>query len=279
MEYNRLTDPRFGECLYATNGIVEMYIPLTYGIRIAHFSFCGGQNVFWEQPKDMTILTKPEGWRIRGGHRLWVSPEDDRVYSPDNAPIDCRIDGDTIVLTQPEDTWQKVNKQMEITFGKDASVQIVHRIQNTDTQARYCALWPISVMAPGGTEHIPLLRCDNGDTPSHWVSLWSYTHMGDKRATYLKDEIVVTHDPEILQPHFKIGVSRLNGPAWYENGGVIFEKDFAVTENVPYPDNNVSYETFLSAYMTEMESLSPLYDIAPGQCREHTEIWRLRKGE
>ncbi len=279
MKSNRLTDPRFGECLYATNGIVELYIPLSYGIRIAHFSFCGGENVFWEQPADMQELTK-DGWRIRGGHRLSVSPEDNRAYFPDNDPIDCRVEGDTICLAQRSDRFQKVIKSMAITFGEDASVQVVHRIQNTDAADRECALWPISVMAPGGTEHIPLKICDNGDHPSHWFSLWDHTNFGDPRATYLKDEIILSHRRS--KNVYKIGVSRINGPAWYENHGVIFEKDFAVTDGIPYPDNQVSYETFLCDYMVEMESLSPLYRIAPGEAREHTEVWRLRlteKGE
>jgi hypothetical protein len=273
LKYNRLTDPRFGECLYATNGIVELYIPLSYGIRIAHFSFCGKQNIFWEQPADMTLYTKGD-WRIRGGHRMWIAPEDDREYFPDNAPIDCRVENDTIVLTQQEDTLQKVIKGMEITFGEGASVTVRHKLQNTDTAPRECALWPISVMAPGGTEHIPLMIRDVGDHPSHWLSFWDSTNIGDPRVTYLKDEIILTHRP--IGDMYKVGVSQLRAPAWYENHGVIFEIEFSVTDGMTYPDNDVSYETYLCDQMLEMESLSPLYTFAPGETREHTEVWHLR---
>ena len=276
MKTSRLTDPRFGESLYATNGMVELYIPLTYGLRIAHFSFCGEQNVFWEQPKDMTILTKGD-WRLRGGHRMWVAPEDDREYFPDNDPIDCRVEGDTIYLTQGNDGFQKVIKSMAITFVGDASVQVVHGMQNTDCISRQCALWPISVMAPGGTEHIPLQLVDDGDHPSHWLSFWNHTNIGDPRVTYKADEIILAQRP--IGEHCKIGVSRISAPAWYENHGVIFEKEFPVTDGVLYPDNNVSYETYMCDQMLEMESLSPLYTFAPGEIREHTEVWHLRKGE
>ena len=58
-------------------------VPLSYGIRIGHFALCGGENVFYEQPKDMTELTTPEGWRLRGGHRFWVAPESEKTYCPD----------------------------------------------------------------------------------------------------------------------------------------------------------------------------------------------------
>ena len=57
---------------------------------------------------------------------------------------------------------------------------------------------------------------------------------------------------------------------------MIFELEFPVTDGVPYPDNNVSYETYMCDQMLEMESLSPLYSIAPGETREHTEVWHLR---
>ena len=273
MQIHRLTDPRFGESLYATNGIAELYIPLSYGIRIAHFSFCGGENVFWEQPKDMTDFTR-DGWRIRGGHRMWVAPEDDREYFPDNSPIDCHMEGDTIYLAQQEDTLQKVIKSMEITFTEDASVKVVHKLRNTDTQPRECALWAISVMAPGGVEQIPLQLVDDGDHPSHWLSFWTNTNIGDRRVRYQKDQILLEHYP--TGDTYKIGVSRINGPVRYANHGVVFEKDFSVTDGMLYPDNNVSYETFLCDHMAELESLSPLYTFAPGETREHTEVWRLR---
>ena len=163
---------------------------------------------------------------------------------------------------------------MAITFGEDASVKVVHGLQNTDTEARQCALWPISVMAPGGVEHIPLQICDNGDHPSHWLSFWDSTNIGDPRVTYLKDEIILTHRP--IGDMYKVGVSQLRAPAWYENHGVIFEIEFSVTDGMTYPDNDVSYETYLCDQMLEMESLSPLYTFAPGEIREHTEIWHLR---
>ena len=44
-----------------------------------------------------------------------------------------------------------------------------------------------------------------------------------------------------------------------------------------YPDNNVSFETFMCDHMVEVESLSPLYEVAPNQTVSHTELWRLTK--
>mgnify|MGYP003412693053 CR=1 FL=1 len=37
----------------------------------------------------------------------------------------------------------------------------------------------------------------------------------------------------------------------------------------------MSYETYLCDQMVEIESLSVLYDVKPGQTIGHTEVWKL----
>ena len=275
MRWNKQTHPYFGECLYITNEIVELMVPLSYGIRIGHFALCGGENVFYEQPKDMTELTTPEGWRLRGGHRFWVAPESEKTYCPDNAPIQFEVCGDSVLLTQQNDPWLHVKKSIRITLGEDAAVQVEHILENTGDSDRTCSLWAVTSVVPGGTQHIPLKAYDGGYQPRHWISMWSYTDLSDYRVKYARDEILLAHEP--IEQKYKIGVDRPNGPVWYENRGVIFEKDFPVipTEEI-YPDKDVSYETFMCQYMVEIESLSPLQTMAPGQRCMHTEIWRLR---
>lgn len=273
LQTKKIDHPNFGESLYATNGVAEIIIPLTYGIRIGHLSLCGGKNVFFEQPKDSTDLTHPGGWRIFGGHRLWISPEEDEVYYPDQQPISYAVEDDCIVLTQPEDPWIHMVKSMRISFGEGATLQIVHKVENTASEARTCALWAISAMAPGGKEYIPLKILDRGFKNSHWISFWNYTDIADPRAKYGKEEICLTY-MDMPYP-YKIGVSRLSGPVRYVNNGVVFEKDFAISEDGLYPDNDVAYETYMCRHMIEVESLSPLMTIPAGESREHTECWKL----
>ena len=276
MKWQEKTHPYFGKCLYITNEIVELMIPLSYGIRIGHFAFCGGENVFFEQPHDMQELATPEGWRARGGHRFWVAPEEEEVYYPDNDPIRYEVCGDSVLLTQQEDPWLRAKKSIRITLGTDASVRVDHYLKNTGKQDRTCSIWGISSVAPGGVQHIPLKAYDGGYHPRHWISMWSYTDLGDNRVKYSRDEIVLTHEP--IQQKYKIGVDRPNGPVWYENHGVTFEKEFPViSDGDVYPDKDVSYETFMCQHMVEMETLSVLRTIAPGEKCQHTEIWRLRK--
>ena len=277
MKHTIKNHPLYGECLYIDNGIIELGIPLNFGLRIGHFSFIGENNVFYEQPNDDTIYATKEGWRIRGGHRLWLAPERDQDYYPDNAPITYQFDGETIVLTQQEDPWLKVIKQFSIQLDGN-TVKITHKVTNTAMTAINCALWAISVVAPGGTEIIQFQNRDNGMDPWHRISMWDYTNLGDPRVTYTRDQIRICQQP-LIEDRYKIGVCHPYGPIRYENNNTVFLKHFQIFPGEVYPDGNVSYETFCSQYMMELESLSPLHQILPGETAEHTEIWELIRNQ
>lgn len=267
--------PVFGRSLSADNGCVEIIIPLEFGLRIGHFSLIGERNVFFEQPRDMTDLSTPDGWRVQCGHRLWLAPESEKVYCPDNAPISYEVAGDTLVLTQQEDPWLHVIKSMEITFGEGASLHIKHRIRNTAQEDITCSLWAISSMAPGGVEELSFALREGGYDHWHRISMWDYTSLGDERVEYRRDGIRLTHVP--IDQKYKIGVGHPEGPVRYTNQGVTFVKHFDVQPEMTYPDANVSFETFMCKHMVEIESLSPLGTVKPGEALEHLERWELIK--
>ena len=275
MRWEENIHPEFGRCLHADNGIVELIIPLEYGIRIGHFSFVNGENVFYCQPKDMKELTTEQGWRLYGGHRLWLAPEQEDTYSPDNEPISYEIQDDKIVVMQPVDPWTKVKKSMLISFNHDASVEVTHRIENCGLESLTRSMWCVSVVAPGGTEYISLGRQEGSMSHWHRISWWDHTCLGDVRATYKKDEIRIEHLP--IDEKYKIGVAHPVQPIRYINNGIVFEKEYELQPDQIYPDGNVSFETFFCRHMAEIESLSPLYNLAPGESAEHKEIWRLNK--
>lgn len=265
--------PVFGRSLFAENGCVEIIIPLEFGLRIGHFSLIGEKNVFFEQPNDMTDLSTPEGWRVRGGHRMWLAPESEKMYFPDNAPISYEIQGDAIVLTQKEDPWLHVIKSIRVEFGDGAKVTVTNRVKNTSDAPIRCSVWAISSMAPGGVEDITFDLREGGYDHWHRVSMWDYTSLGDPRAQYRRDGIRLTHVP--MEQKYKIGVGHPYGPVRYQNNGITFVKSFEVHLDKEYPDANVSFETFMCKHMVEIESLSPLMTIAPGETGAHTEIWSL----
>ena len=261
--------------LFAESGDIRLGVPLDFGIRISYLSYRGSKNLFFEQPKHMTDLTTDEGWRVYGGHRVWLAPESDGDYSPDNLPVSYEISENGITLYQREDERLRVEKSIEISFVGDDAVRVVNRARSTDVGPAVFSVWAITSMDSGGTEYIPLKYGRQDYSPLTRVAMWYYTDLGDKRAEYSPELIKLSHAP--YPTRYKIGVGHPNGSVKYVNHGVSFEKAFDIYDGKEYPDGNVSFETFMCDHMVEIESLSPLYEVAPGQTVSHTELWRLSK--
>lgn len=258
--------------LLIDNGVIELGVPLHFGLRVAHFAFLNEPNVFFVQPRDMTRFCTDEGWRIRGGHRLWLAPETAADYAPDNDDITWRIEGETLVCTQARDTALGVVKTFEITLSENRA-QVTHRVQNVSGKTRRAALWALSVMRPGGTLHVPLPQREGGMDPLWHLSAWDYTVLGDERLRFEKDAIRVTQRPAAQK--LKIGVGHPAGAVCYETGDVMFYKHIPLDKEGTYPDGGVSFECFISDDMAEIEGLSPLFDVAPGQTAVYTEMLEL----
>lgn len=263
----------FGECLKVTNGKVDIIAALGFGIRILHFGLAGMDNVFCLAP-GVKVRAGEAEWSAYGGHRLCLSPEEmPKTYFPDDLPISYEIKNDTVILTQPLDGWANIAKRLEFTIS-DNKANVLHSITNRNDHPIEFAVAAVSMMAPGGIEIIPFTGPDTGLTNNRNVSVWPYTDMNDSRVKWLKDHIVLTHDSSVKAP-FKIGVDNKSGWAAYVNGQNVFIKRYRYIEEEKYPDNNVSYETYTCDYTTEMETLSPLKSVAPGESLEHTEEWSV----
>ena len=265
----------FGKCLFIENSEIKIGVPVEFGIRISYLSYKGSDNLFFEQPKDMTDLTSKDGWRVYGGHRLWVAPESDNVYYPDNNPISYEIFDDKVVLHQQKDEWLNVEKTMEISFTEYNVVKVVNLVKNLDEKTRRFSAWGITSVAGGGTQFIPLKHGERSYYPLSNVCAWHYTNLGDERVEYFPEYIKLSH--RATNKLFKIGVGHPNGPVKYVNKGVCFEKSFDIYSDKEYTDSNVSYETYMCNHMVEIESLSPLYEVNQNQTISHTELWRLTK--
>ena len=266
----------YGTCLFAFNDDIEIGIPLNFGIRVCYLSYQGSENLFFEQPKDMTDITTPEGWRIYGGHRLWMAPESSVTYYPDNEPITYQLDGDKIILSQEVDPWLNIKKVFEITLGKKA-VKIKHKVQNVGDKPIKFSLWPITSLDAGGTEIIPLPTTKDDFKGSYRLTTWYHSDLGDERIEFSKKYIKLQHKP--LEKCLKIGVGHPGGNVKYINKGVVFEKSYKIFDKKNYADGNVSFETYLCEHMVEVETLSPLYTIKPNKTAVHTEKWILSKNK
>jgi len=131
-------------------------------------------------------------------------------------------------------------------------------------------------MAPGGVEVMPIPKIDTGLLPSYPLVMWPYTKLNDHRVLWGEDFIILRQDKN-CKPPFKIGYPNLDGWACYLNDGNLFIKQYKHIDGAEYPDFGCSYETYTTDFMLEMETLSPLYTVAPGKEISHLEVWQLKK--
>ncbi|RJQ46257.1 MAG: hypothetical protein C4538_07075 [Nitrospiraceae bacterium] len=262
-------------CVQIKNEIADLIVTADVGPRIIRYGFSGGKNELCEVDS-MMGMTGGDVWRIYGGHRLWLSPEDrETTYEPDNVQVAWEQITNGIKTSQDTGPLSGIKKEMEITLSShDTTVTVLHRLTNKRPQPLELSVWSITAMAKGGKEVIPLGGRDTGLVPNRVLSLWPYTRLTDPRIYFGEHYIVLQHDPHMKHP-LKVGLSNENGWAAYLNHGHLFMKYYRHHVNVGYPDLGVSYETYVNHFMLEMETLSPLTIVEPGSCAEHLERWKL----
>ncbi len=262
-------------CIRLTNGTVEAVLTTAVGPRVIRYGLAGGANELFEDEADRG-RTGGEEWRLYGGHRLWHSPEDRfRTYQPDNRPLAVREIPGGAALRQPVEEATGIEKELEVTLAPSGSrLTLLHRLTNRGPWPVEPAAWAITVMAPGGREVIPQPEPAEGLLPDRLLALWPYSRLDDPRLVLAGRFILLRQDGQAAGP-IKLGLPNYPGWAGYFNRGRFFRKLHRHLPGARYPDFGCSYETYANAAMLEMESLSPLVPLSPGDSVEHREEWEL----
>ena len=213
-------------------------------------------------------------WHIQGGHRLWSAPEaTPRSYSLDDKPVKVEVQQEAIKIYGNPEIQNSVQKEILIKKSGEDSIEITHKIKNIGRWKIEFACWALTVVKKGGFAILPIKRGMEGLLPDRNIVLWPYTLFSDKRIIIDKDIIFLKQDENISAP-CKIGVSA--NPAWtgYWVDGMLFVKKFFKQKGV-YPDNGCSVEVYTNADMLELETLSVLQQLEPGETAEHNEVWSI----
>ena len=281
MEIVKCSYGGWDNCLEISNEQVKLLITLDVGPRVIFYGFIDGQNMFKNFDEQMG-LTGGDEWRIYGGHRLWHAPEvAPRTYSPDNAPINYEREKNKIILDCPAEADNKLKKVIEIELDENTSeVKLSHKIYNMDCWDKEFSTWCLSVMAPEGRAIIPQEPyLDHGDGsfgPARPLVLWPYTNMADSRFTWGEKYIQMREDSN-FESKQKVGLLNKQGWAAYALKGDLFLKKYDYDADAEYPDYNCNSEFFTMPGMLEMETLSPLKCVAPGEYLGNNETWQLFK--
>jgi hypothetical protein len=267
-------------CRRVSNGEVELIVTADIGPRIMRYGFIGGQN-FFKVFEDQAGKSGETEWQFRGGHRVWLAPEDRiRTYQPDNEPVEIDWADGVLTATQPIEPATGLQKQLAIRLAqRGTGVEVIHRMKNTLPSALEVSAWVLSMMAPGGTAITGFPpRASHADelAPTNPLVMWAFTDLTDKRWTFLEKHLLLRHDPANAA-HTKLG--HFNKDTWgaYLLGSEMFLKWYLADTTKTYPDFGCSCELFASDAVLEIETLGPLTRLEPGAWVEHTERWSLHR--
>jgi hypothetical protein len=259
-----------------SNGQAELIVTLDVGPRVISYKTPGGHNVFKNYPEQLGGSGESE-WMIRGGHRLWIAPEGDVSYSLDNTPVVHEMLPNGIRLDTPPVEPYGLRKLLTVTLDEDSThVTLHHKVINESSKPIEISSWGLSVMAPGGLEIIPLPELKEHPQallPHRIIVPWDYVDMTDPRWRF-GGQFFTLRQTQDGGPT-KLGLNHKEKWVAYLNGENLFIKAFDYIEGERYTDFGCNFETFTNPYMLEMETLSPLRKLQPGESVEHTENWYL----
>jgi hypothetical protein len=269
-------------CIEIANGDASVIISTEFGPRILHYSLDDGENIFGWHP-EAQVKTDLGIWKPYGGHRLWMAPENMPLsYAPDNGRVQADTNGDlTATFTAEVEAVTGIQKEMTITLAPTGSgVTVEHRITNRGESEIKLALWALTILKPGGEIVIPnephAAYSPDNLLPVRTLTQWSYTDFTDPRWTFTTDSIRLRVDENIASQQ-KFGVLNKQGWAAYECDGYRFTKRAPYDETAIYPDMNSNFEAYTSGGFAELETLSPLHRLLPGDFATHKETWELKK--
>ena len=267
-------------CYRISNGEVELIATTAVGPRIIRYGFVGGQNLFKEFDEQMGKQGEST-WQARGGHRVWMSPEDQVLtYALDNSPVHAVVKGEVLELTSGVEKETGLEKQIVVKLGKTGTaVDVVHKLTNKGSKDREFAVWALTMMAQGGVgiaAFPPRGTHEKDLAPTNPLVMWAYTDFSDRRWQFTKKYLLLRQDPKNSNSE-KVGLFNRDTVGAYLLGSDLFIKRSAAQNESRHPDFGCSYETFTNEQFLEMETLGEMSAVRPGGSLEHTEHWSLHK--
>jgi hypothetical protein len=265
--------------LRISNGTTELLVTTDVGPRILSYQTEGRGNIFHIM-EDQCGMADESEWRIRGGHRFWLGPEDWILsYHIDNRPVQWKQNGSSgeLVIDSMQTDPTSIRKTLGIRLASDGShVTVRHTATNEGGSSCKLATWGLSVMRPGGMEIIPQPPAGEHPRdilPNRGMVLWPYTDLSDPRYTFGTQFWLLQFEENA--PPTKIGLVHSQKWIGYLCEDLLFVKKFDLVAGESYPDGGCNFETFTNNEILEIESLGPLRTLAPGESVTHTEKWLL----
>lgn len=263
-------------CLELANPVLSLLVTQSVGPRILSLRYQGGENLFAELP-DFTTETPAGTYHFYGGHRLWRAPEAlETTYALDDDPIEITLHENGAVLTQT-DPGTRVQKSLHLTLhASRPQVQVTHTLTNFSERPLTLAAWAITQLKPGGVAILPHSTDPTGFLPNRQIALWPYTDFRSPHLTW-GNAYTLVH-AQMTEGALKVGFPNPRGWLAYWREGTMFVKRAAFNPGAGYYDFGSSSECYCGVAMLELETLSPIQTLAPGESATHVETWEVFGG-
>ena len=278
-----MTYKGWDDCTLLTNKTVEVIFVPQIG-RIMRYGYVGGINLLWENPAlagkvtDFTA-TVPD-WQNYGGDKLWPAPQSVWGWPPDPTMDSGTqtvkiLSGNRLQVTGQKSIKHNLRFRREITLDATGTgVTFANSVFNLGDKAADWSVWEVAQIDAPDVTILPLHK--GGKFPTGYYTFKD----GDPAEGRLKiagGEIRIERDAKRSS---KIGSDSPLGWIASEKGGVRFEISHKSEFKANYPDDGCHLEIYTNpdplAYV-EMELLSPLTTIAPGERLSHSTHWKLTK--
>lgn len=259
------------------NDSAELIITLDVGPRIISYRAGDGESILGTLSEQMGGVGETE-CLIRGGHRLWIAPEIPEITcDKDNFPVDYEETQEGHCFSSRQRKPVAVKKTLVVRLNpNDSGTTIEHRLTNEGDEPVPLSSWGLTIMAAGGSAIIPqppLIPHPEGLLPNRGMILWPYTDLSDPRWTLGRDFFMLRQSSDGSPT--KMGLTHREGWVAYLLDDQLFIKGLPCVQGGQYPDGGCNFETFTDARILEIESLSPLAEVEPGESIGHTEQWFL----
>jgi hypothetical protein len=259
---------------------IRMVVVTGMGPRIAYLGRINGNNLFYWKNNDLGR----EGWRLAGGHRVWVTrpgaDESEDAYADDNQPCDVTIHPDSVTVENPAHSRLKTSRGITIREVDEQTFEVAAFIRNHGPMLYSGGVWSPTCIDPseGKQFAVPL-----GDRRLSWDviklviprTFAGHTSLvDDKQITFSEDLMIVC--PDGIETKRMVMAPRGIIAMTWPKEQLSFIKRSIYNPRGQYPLGcNLAIYIGPDNYMVEMETYGEEQTVLPGSVIVNAETWKL----
>ncbi|MEM6853421.1 MAG: DUF4380 domain-containing protein [Planctomycetota bacterium] len=274
----------FDDAVQIDNGVVRLGVSPKVG-RVVEFGYLGQPNLIWINNDDIYDEAPGPGVYYNvGGDKLWVAPQPlwENAFGHDQWPPEGVIDGgawtlveheaDSITIQSPESPHYGVVVRRTFTLpAKKSQAVITNQILRVKANPHPVQVWTVTQIKEPDIAVLDVAK-DGPEMPTPFIK------MTDETPAKVEGYVRTLGDGGAVEwtqegdAHAKLGtIGR-----WVAgvSGNVIFRQSAVLDVQGAYPEAS-SVQVYRAGNYTELELLSPLMQLAPGESLTHTVTWSL----